>query len=113
MPLRLRVVLRDAQAFLVHVTETELGVGVTLVRGLAKPLYRREILLRHVSAELVHRPEGQLGRGVALVGKRAQQLPSPSTLPPTRHRIGLLIPAAIGYGIKAQVDHFQASWRVD
>jgi hypothetical protein len=68
---RLRVILVDAPALLVHQGEVILGVGVALLGRLAVPGDRLRVILVDAPALLVHQGEVILGVGVALLGRLA------------------------------------------
>ena len=60
------MVLRDADAVVVHQAEAGLGVGKTLFCGEAVPLHGLGVVLRDADAVVVHVAEADLGAGKTL-----------------------------------------------
>ena len=67
----LDVILGDSVSSAVHVPEVELAKGVSLIGGLAEPLYGLLVVLRYNPAFEVHGAEVALGGDITLHNRSA------------------------------------------
>jgi hypothetical protein len=65
--------LAGRRPFLIHASEIDLGVGITLVRGFPIQSQCLRIVLRHAAAVGIHAGQNSPGVAVAFVGQQAKQ----------------------------------------